>query len=151
MLTSWQESSISKMFSSDNHLEIFYSQTILITQIFGPQINIFARCSPLFSKRMGQHLGFMKKPFGKCNLFYRISALLLLKRNNIEIFEKNKMRLRTMETLWKKYLFPSQGYKRHSHRNSAVSQRIWVTSGNQTGIQMMSRFYSKTLWLRKAG
>ena len=75
------------MFSSDNHLEIFYSQTILSTHIFGPQINIFAQCSPLFSKRMGQHLGFMKKPFGKCNLFYRISALLLLKRNNIEIFE----------------------------------------------------------------
>ena len=75
------------MFSSDNHLEIFYSQTILSTHIFGPQINIFALCSPLFSKRMGQHLGFMKKPFGKCNLFYRISALLLLKRNNIEIFE----------------------------------------------------------------
>ena len=73
------------MFSSDNHLEIFHSQTILSTQIFGPQINIFAQCSPLFSKRMGQHLGFMKKPFG--NLFYRISALLLLKRNNIEIFE----------------------------------------------------------------
>ena len=78
------------MFSSDNHLEIFYSQTILSTHIFGPQINIFAQCSPLFSKRMGQHLGFMKKPFGKCNLFYRISALLLLKRNNIEIFEEKK-------------------------------------------------------------
>ena len=76
-----------KYISSDYHLVIFDSQTILSTHISVLR-SVFAHCSSLFSKRMGQHLGFMKKPFGSCNLFYRISALLLLRKNNIESFKK---------------------------------------------------------------